>query len=959
MVSGLALAAALAGVGGEKAYANSKEESLLTNQAGQSEVEAMKTQLKQVSDTVAKAEDLVETDQAAYEATVAERDKQEGLLTEAKQILSVLQKDYDVVVANLAKEKEKAALATPETMTPLRTELDAVKATVITLQASANQATAQAVDNAKALEVKKQDLVTLKRQKEDTEADLTLLKQRVTEQEAALAAVEAPKILSYLSVAQQGVENAKQLVAEAEKRLALAIASDGDKANAVGLSQLALDTATKALDLATSDYLAAKQEVARLRETLVALENSATGVEPLKLAERPSVRPSEVSRPDNTNSFVALLGNFATPLKDVILNRINAIRQEAYQSGLIAQYVPIKWSKSLEEMAMIRVAEASVTRAHKRLTDKDWSSVEDPYPFEMWEESVGYTTAVKEQAFLETIEQFYREKGANYEALINPEYTHLGMAAFQASESADTTAVLQLFANETSLDESLVGTYGEMYQELEAETADLSDIGLRHPKDTLQVGRESVALTLTGTLASRYKEGAAPATVPVALFSGVSWISTDPTVATVDDKGLVTPLKPGTVSIRAIYRGLAYAKTFVVKEAMDVTKAQDLLAKAEEAVREKEAHYQRAQAAFEVAKSSHEKVASQELLRPAAQEQYDRYQAELQKAEELTQKIRAVGQQFEQEKATQAAALEAARAQVAAKEKEVASLTDRLAADQESLIGYEVNLASFQSRVAVRQKELAAITERLSDLKKQISELEASGNRLQEAERATQKANELLKKQQATVTAITGKVTTLKTQATILQKKLAEAKEALAAAKAQQVALQEAYKALVNSQVKTEDLVKQYNAILDKGGLPVPVYDDNGQITGYVDKVGSSAPIGVTSPPGPIRAMSTASPGRSEDSLTASPQPSSQAASHHTASQEALSQLADSSGKTATMPTGSPLPPRYPGVASGTSYGYLPKTGDQSSYMAAVAGAVVTTAAMTAVKRRKKEAEES
>ena len=84
---------------------------------------------------------------------------------------------------------------------------------------------------------------------------------------------------------------------------------------------------------------------------------------------------SEVNINSAGTSLVGIEGNFLTPDKQAILDRINAIRKEAVTEGIVSSYVPIKWSTALEKTAFSRAAEASVTKNHKRLSNKDiWSA---------------------------------------------------------------------------------------------------------------------------------------------------------------------------------------------------------------------------------------------------------------------------------------------------------------------------------------------------------------------------------------------------------------------------------------------------------------------------------------------------------------------------------------------------------------------------------------------------------
>ena len=69
---------------------------------------------------------------------------------------------------------------------------------------------------------------------------------------------------------------------------------------------------------------------------------------------------------DSDYTTITFTKEVSVTSKEAILNRINEIRLEAYNEGLIASYTPIKWSSDMEEIAFQRAAEASVFWGHTR-----------------------------------------------------------------------------------------------------------------------------------------------------------------------------------------------------------------------------------------------------------------------------------------------------------------------------------------------------------------------------------------------------------------------------------------------------------------------------------------------------------------------------------------------------------------------------------------------------------------
>ena len=193
---------------------------------------------------------------------------------------------------------------------------------------------------------------------------------------------------------------------------------------------------------------------------------------------------SEVTKADPGNVIVGLKGEFDTPNKDAILAEINRIRKEAVDQGLADRYVPIKWSTDLEKTALVRAAEASVTVGqHARLTNKNiWTA----YPDRVGSENLAWNNSGINKA----IQQWYGEKAdyikekngvavtgqtGHYKSLINPNLTHMGIAAFRNSKApyGGVTAAQALASSGNS--ESLVGTYGKAVLYTEATESKLPE----------------------------------------------------------------------------------------------------------------------------------------------------------------------------------------------------------------------------------------------------------------------------------------------------------------------------------------------------------------------------------------------------------------------------------------------------------------------------------------------------
>ena len=203
-----------------------------------------------------------------------------------------------------------------------------------------------------------------------------------------------------------------------------------------------------------------------------------------------NVLSSETTSASSGNSLIGIQGELLTPDKQAIINRINAIRKEAADEGLVASYVPIKWSTALEQTAITRAVEASISMGHVRLSNKDLQSA-FPSGIYTYSENLAWNYG----GFTAAIQQWYSEKAdylkkregqsvsgqtGHYESLINPEYTHMGLAAFDnPAHKNGWIAVAQSLASSTGDSESLVGNYGPAILYTEISSSRIQEISTK------------------------------------------------------------------------------------------------------------------------------------------------------------------------------------------------------------------------------------------------------------------------------------------------------------------------------------------------------------------------------------------------------------------------------------------------------------------------------------------------
>ena len=271
--------------------------------------------------------------------------------------------------------------------------------------------------------------------------------------------------------------------------------------------------------------------------------------------------------------MVSVKGTYIPPKMEV-LKRINTIRQEA-SCG------PLEWSADLETAARLRAAEASVFYSDTRPNGQNWDTVFEEAEREGKRELLQQNGEDKEaglDAMQQAIELWIEKSAAEpdspeaecYAALIDPTYKTIGIAAFQGegSELAATAAELSTAEapeGEAALQNAEDGTVTEQQIEVAAESLSL----LITAESTTLKEKETLALGLSSSVT--FGEGDAARKTACTVISQVQWSSSDETVATVDETGVVKAITPGEAEITAAVGGRsAEAVTLTVEAAAPV-----------------------------------------------------------------------------------------------------------------------------------------------------------------------------------------------------------------------------------------------------------------------------------------------------------------------------------------------------------------------------------------------------
>ena len=262
--------------------------------------------------------------------------------------------------------------------------------------------------------------------------------------------------------------------------------------------------------------------------------------------------------------IVGIKGTFLTPDKQAIVDRVNEIRKEAYNEGLVDRYVPVKWSTSLEQASLRRAAEATMSKAHHRMTGEQLHSSEYSDDFA----HLGGNLAYGNTTVLEAVEFFYEEKQnlktgsgetGHYRHMIDPKWTTVAMSTFTKDKSSWQTTS-QLFAENTGDSDSLVGSYGSsiVYTEIGAES--LYDFALEQNVSIKQNSSYQINLIAKSRNPKKFSYMDPTVIIP----TNRDWSSSDTSVATIDRDGNITAHKSGTTTVTVTSDGKTYSTTVTV-----------------------------------------------------------------------------------------------------------------------------------------------------------------------------------------------------------------------------------------------------------------------------------------------------------------------------------------------------------------------------------------------------------
>ena len=298
-------------------------------------------------------------------------------------------------------------------------------------------------------------------------------------------------------------------------------------------------------------------------------------------AENRPVFPTDTAVPSAGCIFLGIEGEYITETQKA-LNRINEIRKEACQEGVINpdtgraltmnDYIPIKWSSDLEYIARIRAAESAITMQHKRLNGKPWYYMEGPHGGSGNSEVIAWNYS---RSMVYGINQWYGEKAdwvystggvtGHYTSMISPSNRYVGLGVFYSELTPFPNTTLGQFSGEQSMDETWGKTVEACVQTLEVSAENLvlgsCKVTGAVPWKAGQTGALKMTMSASGDYG--HPDG-------LQVLGAVRWVSSNPSAASVDEKGTVFARGCGTVDITAMAaNGMSAKRTFSLKHNWD------------------------------------------------------------------------------------------------------------------------------------------------------------------------------------------------------------------------------------------------------------------------------------------------------------------------------------------------------------------------------------------------------
>lgn len=277
-----------------------------------------------------------------------------------------------------------------------------------------------------------------------------------------------------------------------------------------------------------------------------------------------------VNAPRAGKVFIQLYGTFDSTSKESILSQINSYRLEACQNGYpdprnpgrgltMSDYVPLRWSRGLEDMAMLRAAEATYTNHHLKITGEDcWNS---SYDVASTGEILAWGNNIPGG-----ISMWYAERSAwtsrqaraseHYSMMINPSNIYCGVAGFNHTQACE-------FSSQPGLDESKIDVTQYNSQLAEVSAIDVSGITLRAASGSCLINSTTRLEAVCTISVLGYNKRF---TYNAIKILPTTWWSGTPSMLSVDRLGNATGIYSGMGNVFCKVNGVNYSGTIRVND---------------------------------------------------------------------------------------------------------------------------------------------------------------------------------------------------------------------------------------------------------------------------------------------------------------------------------------------------------------------------------------------------------
>ena len=255
---------------------------------------------------------------------------------------------------------------------------------------------------------------------------------------------------------------------------------------------------------------------------------------------------------------------------EAVLQRINAIRQEACQEGVpnpqnpsealtMDDYKPLQWSSDLEYMARIRAAEASIVPDHMRTSGASCFDINSPNHVSGGAEDLAWNLS---KTMLYGVNQWYEEKKdwvsqnasavtGHYTSMINPRNIYVGVGTFYSADGVFPNSTCGRFASGGETDSSYMPPVTEAIQKIQLQTSLLKQAAIK--QDYIISGTSGSRLAAGDKRQYSLRAGTSyqGSDGSVILLGNQTWTSSDSSVLEVDSTGVVSAKKGGSATITA------------------------------------------------------------------------------------------------------------------------------------------------------------------------------------------------------------------------------------------------------------------------------------------------------------------------------------------------------------------------------------------------------------------------